>query len=97
MFVFKIVLVIVNALLYLLEILLVLRFILRLLGANATDLVGWIYNTTAPYIQPFTGIFALPEPTGVVIEFATLVALVVYGVISGVLTYMINSFNTSRS
>lgn len=62
------------------ELFLGFRFIFRLLGANpATPFVGWLYETTDPLISPFRGIFPTPRIEGVfVVEFTTLVALLVY-------------------
>jgi hypothetical protein len=72
----------------LIEILLSLRVILRLFGANPnTEFVQWIYQTSAPLIQPFIGVF--PHPTlsgGFVLEFSALFALVIYGLVSYLIT-----------
>src|SRR5436305_10448343 len=46
-----------------LETLLLLRFILKLFGANANQpLVSGLYRITEPLVRPFQGIF--PEPSG---------------------------------
>src|SRR2546430_17641797 len=46
-----------------LEVLLLLRFVLKLLGANANQpLVSGLYGITEPLVRPFQGIF--PEPSG---------------------------------
>jgi uncharacterized protein YggT (Ycf19 family) len=46
-----------------LEVLLLLRFIFKLLGANANQpLVAALYGATEPLVRPFQGIF--PEPQG---------------------------------
>jgi hypothetical protein len=62
------------------EILLALRFVLKLLGANqVAPIVNWIYETTQPLLQPF--LFAFPAPSikgGFVLEFTTLFALFAY-------------------
>lgn len=60
---------------------LVFRFILRLLGANAnSSFVGWIYENSQPLLQPF--LFAFPQPRlqGMVLEFTTLFAIVAYAI-----------------
>lgn len=64
----------------LIDILLIFRFILRLLAANPqAGFVAWIYNTTQPLLNPF--IFAFPTPSikgGFVLEFTTLFAIFAY-------------------
>ena len=69
-----------------------LRFLFQLLGANPdTTFVTWIYNVSAPLVAPFTTVFgeATKPVVGTVphsvFEPATLVALVVYGLIGGIL------------
>ena len=61
-----------------------LRLILKLFGANpAAPFVDWVYRTSSPLIEPFRGMF--PHPVlegGFVIEFSTLFALLVYAFIS---------------
>jgi hypothetical protein len=68
--------------------LLVLRFVLRLFAANPDHpLVAWIYSTSGPLVAPFFGIFN--TPTGLTagrLEFETLIALVVYGLIAAVVS-----------
>lgn len=70
----------INLVMGLIEIFLGLRFIFRLLGANpAAPFVAWLYQTTAPLLNPFRGIFPTPRLAhGYVLEFSTLVALVIY-------------------
>jgi len=69
------------------EVLLIFRFILRLLAANPNSVfVNWIYVNTAPLLQPF--IFAFPNPavaSGFVIEFTTLFAVFAYAFLGFVL------------
>ena len=74
------------------ELLLGLRFILKLFGANAgNDLVNWVYETSGAILDPFRGIF----PTQVfksafVIEFSTLFAIIIYGLIALLLVYVVD-------
>lgn len=67
----------------LIEILLVFRFILKFLGASpSAPFVRWIYETTAPLLQPF--LFAFPTPSvqgGFTLEFTTLFAMFAYAFI----------------
>ena len=64
----------------LIEILLIFRFVLKLLGASVgSSFVSWIYVTSQPLLQPF--LFAFPTPKisdGFVLEFTTLFAIFAY-------------------
>ena|SRR5680860_489684 len=70
-----------------LDIVLAFRFVLKILGANpASSFVNFIYNLSAVFIAPFTGIFNTSLAKGDVVtsvfEPATLVALIVYGLVA---------------
>ncbi len=70
-----------------LEILLAFRLILKLAGANLGNaFVGLVYGITGVFILPFSGIFhkAITQvvDTTSVFEPATLVAIIVYGVLA---------------
>jgi len=60
--------------------LLLFRFVLKLLGANAeASIVAWIFETTQPLLTPF--LLAFPTSSirgGFTLEFTTLFALFVY-------------------
>ncbi len=62
------------------ELLLGVRIVLRLLGANpGSEFVAWLYGVTDQFIAPFAGIFPMLALTGnYVIEFSTLFAMLVY-------------------
>lgn len=74
-----------------------LRFLLRLLGANpATDFVRWIYDWSTPFVRPFAGIFGQNASvtgrgvvTSSVFDWSALIALLVIGLIVGVLGNMV--------
>jgi len=74
------------------ELILGLRFILKLFGANAgNDFVNWVYQTSGAVLDPFRGIF----PTEVfkssfVVEFSTLFAIIIYGLIAMLLVYILD-------
>ena len=65
------------------EIILVFRFVLKLLAASpSAGFVSWIYATSRPLINPF--LFAFPTPSvtgGFVLEFTTLFAIFAYAFI----------------
>jgi hypothetical protein len=69
-----------------------LRFFFRLLGADPGNIiVAWVYNISTPLVAPFAGIFgqSLSTAAGTVVtgvfEISTLVALVVYAIIAGII------------
>ncbi len=67
-----------------LEVILLLRFIFRLLGANAyNNFISFLYGLSHPFVVPFNGIFN--DQTlgkGGVFEFSTLVAMVIYALLA---------------
>ena len=70
-----------------LDILLVFRFVLRLLGAGTgSSFVNFIYNLSAAFIWPFQGIFSSTVAPGAetvsVFEPATLIAIIVYAIVA---------------
>lgn len=77
-----------------LELVVGLRFAFRLFGADpAVQFVGWVYNISQPLITPFVGIFGnpaiVPGAGHGVFEPSTLVALVVYAAVGGVLLQLL--------
>lgn len=63
----------------LVEGLIAIRFVLRALGANPeTPFASFIYGVTAPFLAPFAGLFGTPTFNGSVLEWHSLVAIVVY-------------------
>ncbi len=76
-----------------------LRFIFRLLGANADNsIVSWIYNASQPLVSPFFGIFNhdINVLTGR-FEMETLLALIVYGVIASILASVFGGYRRTRT
>lgn len=78
-----------NAVWYLLgfvEVLLAIRFVLKLLGANPkSGFVDFVYAASGIFTSPFRGIFSTPTTEGDIttafFETATVVAMVVYALI----------------
>lgn len=65
------------------DILIGVRFVLRLLAASDTSaFVSAIYSVTAPLVAPFHGIFGDAASGGSYFETAALVAMVVYGLLA---------------
>ncbi len=69
------------------ELLLIFRFVLKLLAANPqAGFVNWIYEMSQPLLQPF--LFAFPTPSvrgGFTLEFTTLFAIFAYAFIGFIL------------
>lgn len=85
----------INFVIGLIELLLTGRLILKLFGANSgTPFVQWVYATSQPLINPFLGIFPNPVLTGrLMIEFSTLVAIIVYAIIGYLLAELITTIS----
>lgn len=65
------------------ESLLGIRFILRLIGANpAAGFVDFIYDATAPLMQPFSNIVRNLRIEGSVFDWNVLIAMVVYWLVA---------------
>jgi hypothetical protein len=78
------------------EIVLFLRIILRLFAANPTaSFVHWTYTTSNTLLEPFRGIFqtAVIDKSHV-LDFTALFALLVYGILSALLIYIIDFLGT---
>lgn len=65
------------------EIVLIFRFVLRMLAANPqSEFVAWVYEVSVPLLAPFQ--FAFPTPSvrgGFALEFSTLFAIFAYAFI----------------
>lgn len=77
----------INQILYfifgLINVLLAIRFVLLLLGASqASSFVGLIYGLSHPFVLPFQGIFGEPTFEGSVIEWASLVGIIIYSLVA---------------
>lgn len=73
------------------EALLVFRAVFKLFGASATTvIVEWLYKITEPLTQPFQSIFHITHIGNYLIEWSTIVALIVVGIVSFLLTELIN-------
>lgn len=68
----------------LLEILLVLRFVLRVAGANTQNTFAqFIYNISDPFVAPFSTLFISPttRDAGSIFDLNVLVAIVIYALL----------------
>ncbi|MDO8572343.1 MAG: YggT family protein [bacterium] len=67
----------------LIEVLLVFRFVLRLLAANPdAGFTSFIYGVTYIFAAPFLNVFGVTQVAGSVFEWTTLLAMFVYWVLA---------------
>lgn len=67
----------------LLELLLMFRIILKLLGANpSAGFTSFIYGVTYIFAAPFIGVFRITYVEGSVFEWTTILAMLVYWIIA---------------
>lgn len=67
----------------LVEVLLVFRFILKLLGANPdAGFSSFIYGVTYIFAAPFLNVFSITQVAGSLVEWTTLLAMFVYLVLA---------------
>ena len=87
---------IVTLLFTVLEVLLLLRFILKLFGANANQaLVSGLYRITEPLVRPFQGIF--PEPSGPpALDLAALLAVAFFFLIAALVVALVRAITANR-
>jgi YggT family protein len=61
------------------ESLLLIRFLLKLFAANPNaGFTEMIYSLTYPFVAPFIGVFSSPRLEGSVMEWASLLAMLIY-------------------
>jgi hypothetical protein len=70
-------------LLDILEVILLFRFIMRLLGANpGAPFTQIIYSLSYPFVAPFQTVFSTTQIVGATFEWTTLIAMLVYWLIA---------------
>jgi hypothetical protein len=73
-----------------LEILLALRFVLQLIGANpASGFAQFIYGITSIFVAPFNNLIGTPTSGGMTFEVTTLIAMAVYALLFWVIVRVI--------
>jgi len=77
------------------EVLIALRVVLKLFGASdSATFVRWVYETTAPLLRPFNGMFPTPKIDGIfIVEFSALFALVVYAIVGYILNEIVSELD----
>jgi hypothetical protein len=65
------------------EVLLAFRIVLKLLGANAqSGFTSFIYAISNPFALPFAGILRVTGISEMTLEWSTLIAMAVYGIVA---------------
>ena len=79
-----------------LEVLLLLRFIFKITGANSNQaLVAALYRITEPLTRPFQGIF--PEPSGPpALDLAALLAVAFFFLIAALIVALVRAITVNR-
>jgi uncharacterized protein YggT (Ycf19 family) len=87
---------IVTLLFTVIEVLLLFRFVLKLLGANAQQpLVDGLYRVTEPLVRPFQGIF--PQAQGSAIDLPALLAIVFFFLLAALVVALVRAITGSRA
>lgn len=88
----------INLFLWLTEIFLAIRFLLRFFAANPNNgFVSWIYNSSDVLLQPFRGMFGTTVVgNNHLVEFNTLFAMAVYAVAALILMWLVSFFDPTR-
>jgi uncharacterized protein YggT (Ycf19 family) len=83
---FRILRTLINVVVGVIELLLTFRLIFEFLVVNSGT--AWLYNITAPLVAPFSKILPDWKVSGFVVDFATVAALIVFG-LAGALLLML--------
>lgn len=75
------------------DLLLLLRILFLLLGANQVGIVNFIIKFTDVFLIPFVGIFKSPSTGDSYLDVAALVAILVYGLFAFILSMIVNLFS----
>jgi len=84
-----------------LEVLLAFRLVFKLLGANPTGFVSFIYTITGVFLAPFIGIFGNATTTGIetkaVLEPANVIGMIVYAIVAAGIVKIIKIYGAPKS
>jgi uncharacterized protein YggT (Ycf19 family) len=79
------------------EVLLILRFVLKLLGANAQQpLVDGLYRITEPLVRPFQGIFPQPQAAAAV-DLPALLAVLFFFLLAALIVAIVRAITGYRT
>ena len=79
------------------EVLIAIRLVLKLLGANPAPFVRFMYDVTWPLVAPFHGIFNTAQEGRSVLEPESLVAMAIYALIGWGIVSLIRLMARPRS
>lgn len=92
---------IVQYVLMIVEVLLAFRFILKFMAANpVSSFTSFIYGITQSLVQPFIAVFQITPVEGGIVEWTTLLAMLVYWIIAEIiirLFFMSKTVSTSEA
>jgi hypothetical protein len=80
-----------------LDVLIAIRFVLKLFGANPAPFVRFMYDLTWPLVAPFHGIFNSDQVGRSVLESESLVAMAIYALIGWGIVSLIRLMTTPSS
>jgi len=88
---------IVNIIFYVIEVLLLIRFVLVLFAANISGAFAkWIFVNSAALIAPFSHIFPTVTIAGFPVDFTILFALIVYAIIGQLIVKVLYYIESPR-
>ena len=74
----------------LLEVILLFRFFLRFAGANPNaGFTNFIYSISWPFVEPFFAVFRTTVVEGSVVEWTTLLAMIVYALVAWIIVRLL--------
>jgi hypothetical protein len=79
------------------DVLIAIRFLLKLFGANPAPFVRFMYDVTWPLVAPFHGIFNTAQEGRSILEPESLVAMAIYALIGWGIVSLIRLLNRPRS
>lgn len=79
------------------EVLIAIRFVLKLFGANPAPFVRFMYDVTWPLVAPFHGIFNTAQEGKSILEPESLVAMAIFALIGWGIVSLIRLMSRPRS
>jgi len=79
------------------DVLIAIRFLLKLFGANPAPFVRFMYDVTWPLVAPFHGIFNTAQEGRSILEPESLVAMAIYALIGWGIVSLIRLISRPRS
>src|ERR1700730_14787239 len=79
------------------DVLIAIRFLLKLFGANPAPFVRFMYDVTWPLVAPFHGIFNTAQEGRSILEPESLVAMAIYALIGWGIVSLIRLMSRPRS